>query len=162
MMVRFTVPGEPIGKGRPKFRRVGQYTQTYTPKKTVEYENLVRLQYQLSCKGTYFDDDANLFIHVNCYMSIPQSTSKKKRQEMMNGKIRPLKKIDWDNAGKIIADALNGVAYKDDSHIVDGRVVKFYSERPRCEVIIADHEITQPLIGSMKAEEVKQNEKDAD
>jgi len=31
--------------------------------------------------------------------------------------------------GKAICDALNGIAYKDDSQIVDGRVRKFFCEK---------------------------------
>lgn len=31
---------------------------------------------------------------------------------------------DWDNYGKSICDGLNGVAYVDDSQIIDGRVRK--------------------------------------
>ena len=31
--IKFTVPGNPFGKQRPKFARMGTYTKTYTPKK---------------------------------------------------------------------------------------------------------------------------------
>lgn len=36
------IKGEPVGKGRPKFARQGNYVKTYTPEKTVEYENLIK------------------------------------------------------------------------------------------------------------------------
>lgn len=52
--------------------------------------------------------------------------------------IRPTKKPDWDNIGKIVTDALNGVAYHDDAQIVDAQVRKFYSKDPRVEIIIQD------------------------
>ncbi len=55
---------------------------------------------------------------------------------MLNGIIRPTKRPDFDNIGKIICDSLNMIAYHDDSAIVDGRVRKFYSDVPRVEVII--------------------------
>ena len=35
-----------------------------------------------------------------------------------------LGKPDWDNIGKLICDALNGVAYTDDAHVVMGGVQK--------------------------------------
>ncbi len=60
---------------------------------------------------------------------------------MQNYQIRPLKKSDWDNIGKIIADSLNEVAYKDDVQIVDAQVRKFYSDRPRVVVTIQDAKI---------------------
>ena len=39
---------------------------------------------------------------------------------------------------KMVADALNQVAYKDDTQIVDCQVRKFFSEEPRIEVIIRE------------------------
>lgn len=39
----FQVPGEPVGKGRPRFTRQGR---AYTPAKTAKYENLVSLAFQ--------------------------------------------------------------------------------------------------------------------
>ena len=41
--VTFTVPGTPVGKGRPKFARRGNFTVAYTPEKTASYENLVKI-----------------------------------------------------------------------------------------------------------------------
>ena len=41
----FTVPGEPIGKGRPKFSPFNGHAVAYTPKKTVNYENLVKVMF---------------------------------------------------------------------------------------------------------------------
>ena len=38
MMIRFVIPGEPQGKGRPKFSRQGNFVKTYTPAKTENYE----------------------------------------------------------------------------------------------------------------------------
>ena len=55
---------------------------------------------------------------------------------MLGGDIRPTKKPDMDNVIKIIADALNKIAYRDDTQIVDCQVRKFYSEKPRVEVMI--------------------------
>lgn len=46
-------------------------------------------------------------------------------------------KPDWDNCGKMIGDALNTIAYKDDAQICDARVLKFFHEkmgRPRTEI----------------------------
>ena len=43
------IPGEPVGKGRPKFSTFNGHAVAYTPKKTVSYENLVKLSYQQQC-----------------------------------------------------------------------------------------------------------------
>ena len=134
--IRFTIPGQPFGKERPKFSRAGPYVRTYTPEKTINYENLVTLYYQQSTRGYMFPDDAMLDVRILAYYEIPKTVSKKKRQEMVEGKIRPTKKPDFDNIGKIICDSLNKLAYRDDAAIVDAQVRKFYSEKPRVEVII--------------------------
>lgn len=56
---------------------------------------------------------------------------------MLNGLIRPTKKPDMDNVVKVIADSLNQLAYRDDTQIVDCQCRKFYSDRPRVDVVIA-------------------------
>lgn len=138
MKVKFTVLGEPAGKGRPRFRSVGSFVQTYTPEKTANYENLVKLEYRRQCGDYRFPDDTPLDMRIMAYYGIPKSASKKKRKEMLEWRIRPLKKSDWDNIGKIIADSLNEIAYKDDVQIVDGQVRKFYSDQPRVVVTIQE------------------------
>lgn len=134
--IRFVVPGQPFGKQRPKFSRVAQYVKTYTPRETVSYENLVKIMYQQEAKGKMFSDDAMLDIRIIAYYGIPKSISKKKRKAMLEHRIRPTKKPDWDNIGKVICDSLNTVAYHDDSSVVDAQVRKFYSGNPRVEVTI--------------------------
>ncbi len=134
--IKFSVPGQPFGKQRPKFSRAGQYVKTYTPDETVSYENLVKLMYQQTAKGRMFKDEDMLDVRVIAYYEIPKSVSKKKRKLMLEHKIRPAKKPDWDNIGKIICDSLNKVAYHDDAAVVDAQVRKFYSEQPRVDVTI--------------------------
>ena len=77
-------------------------------------------------------------MRIRAYFAIPASDSKKQRAQKVQGAIRPTKKPDWDNIGKIIADSLNGVAYRDDSQIVDAQVRKFFGTEPRVEVTIED------------------------
>lgn len=134
--IKFSIPGNPFGKQRPRVVSRGTFSKAYTPKETVSYENLVKLMYSQVAKGKMFPDDAMLDVHIIAYYNIPKSTSKKKRKIMLEHKIRPAKKPDWDNIGKIICDSLNLVAYHDDSVIVDAQVRKFYSENPRVDVSI--------------------------
>ena len=134
MEVRFTILGEPKGKGRPRFcRNTGH---AITPKDTVNYETLVHMEYVEQCKEVRFPDDAMLDMRIKAFYSIPKSKSKKVKALMLDGTIRPTKKPDMDNVVKIIADALNQVAYRDDTQIVDCQCRKFYSENPRVEVSI--------------------------
>lgn len=103
----------------------------------VAYENLVKMEYKAQA-GLQFPDDAMLSVRIFAYLSIPKSVSKKKRTAMLEGLIRPTKKPDHDNIGKIVCDALNGIAYRDDAQIVDSLVRKFYSDKPCVLVEISD------------------------
>ena len=127
--LEFTIPGEPMAKQRPRMTKEGI---TYTPKKTVSYENLVKEMYYSRYAGVMLEGEIELV--VRAYMKVPKSVSKKKREAMLKGEIRPTKKPDWDNVGKIVADSLNNIAYDDDSQIVRAVVEKYYSDLPRVEV----------------------------
>ena len=48
----------------------------------------------------------------------------------------PKKRHDIDNLLKFVMDAISGVFIGDDGLIVDARVLKFYSEQPRTEMLI--------------------------
>lgn len=133
MKVKFTIPGEPKGKGRHRTTKTGR---TYTPEDTVMYENLIKTMYRQQCGNIRFDDNDQLDMRITAYFPIPKSVSKKKREAMINHLVRPTTKSDWDNIGKIVGDALNNIAYHDDKQIVDGQVRKFYSEEPRVVVTI--------------------------
>ena len=50
----------------------------------------------------------------------------------------PTKKPDADNIIKSIADALNGIAYADDSQIVQATVNKWWAEESKAEIIIRE------------------------
>lgn len=136
-MIKFTVLGIPTGKGRPKFAKRGNFVQTYTPEKTTNYENLVKLSYQQSVDSAlFFGKDIPLFVKLVCYFPIPKSTGKKKAQDMLDGKISHTKKPDCDNVTKAVLDALNGIAFYDDSQVTDLIVLKRYSDKPRVEITI--------------------------
>lgn len=134
--IKFTIMGEPVGKGRPKFDTRGPYVRAVTPKKTANYETLAKLEYEAQCPGRFFPREMALGMKITVYKASPSSTSKRKLTQMLERIIRPGKKPDWDNIGKIICDALNGVAFHDDAQIVDGHVVKLYAEQPRVDVEI--------------------------
>lgn len=141
MTKTFTILGEPKGKQRPKFTSIAGHPRAITPQQTAHYENLVRMEYQAQCGNFYFEDGKPVFILIDSFMAAPQSTSKKKLKEMLEYILRPLKKSDWDNIGKLICDSLNGIAYHDDAQVVDGRVRKFYAVQPKTQVFISDHPI---------------------
>lgn len=132
--MKFVVPGEPCGKGRPRVVRVGGISRTYTPEKTAQYEAKVQWMFREQCHE--FIADGPVGMRINAFFSVPKSASRRKRELMLVGMIRPTKAPDVDNLAKCIGDACNGVAYRDDAQIVRLLVDKRYAEQPRVEVEI--------------------------
>jgi len=136
-LIKFTIPGEPKGKGRPKFSRQGKFVKTYTPETTVNYENWVKICFQ-EAKQEKLADGFQLTATIKCYFGTPKSISKKNEELCLNGGLRPTKKPDIDNIAKIILDSLNGLAYADDKNIVTCNIEKWFGEEPRVEVEIKE------------------------
>lgn len=140
----FIIPGEPKGKGRPRFStgmtKGGKpFTTVRSPDDTIVYENLVRLEYERQCHGIYFEKDIPVAVSICAYYSIPKSTSKKRADMMRNHHVRPtIRRGDIDNLIKIILDACNRIAYYDDSQVTDISASKYYSDAPRVEVTVKE------------------------
>lgn len=138
--MKFEVIGTPVAKGRP---RVGKFG-TFTPKKTVYYENLVN--YTFTQKYPLFKPlEGELKMKIIAIFEPPKSWSKKKQQEAIPCIDDPLSamgkttKPDLDNIVKSITDALNGLVYKDDAQITSLLAHKVYGEKAK--VIIEIEEI---------------------
>ena len=130
---KFVIYGDPVAKGRPRFSNHGGYIRTYTPQKTVAYENLVKLSYQQQI-GNVDLIHGGIKAEIKAYFPIPKSISKKQREIMLKENVYVLKKCDCDNIAKIILDSLNKIAYDDDKQVAELEVKKFYSSNPRVEV----------------------------
>jgi len=128
------VPGEPVAKGRPKHRVIStggkNFTQTYTPAKTRNYENLIRAE-AARVMGETVPYDCRLWMVVTAYRSIPKSMPKKHLPAAIAGDIAPITKPDSDNYLKAALDGLNTVVFRDDSLVADVTVRKRYSDQPR-------------------------------
>ena len=128
-MFKFTIFAEPTGKARPRVTTHG----TYTPKKTKDYEKLVQWEYRKQGGRDY--GKRQLQVEITANFQIPKSKPKNKRIEMLAGQIRPTKKPDCDNIAKAILDALNGIAYHDDSQVVGLWVEKWYTPDEPCVIV---------------------------
>ena len=101
----FTIEGEPVAKGRPRFtvkptKHGGHYAQTYTDPKTAAAEALVLRTFQSAYPG---HEPLTGTINVNLYF--------------YEGERQVEKQQDADNLAKLVLDALNGVAWADDRQI---------------------------------------------
>lgn len=134
-MYEFEIPGEIVGKARP---RMNTYTgKAYTPTKTKNYEYQVKQWFKFTHPG-FETILSSVRLTILAYFEIPKSTSKKKREQMLRNEIRPTKKPDIDNITKIILDALNKFVYKDDTQVVSLIVDKYYAETPKVVVKIEE------------------------
>jgi Holliday junction resolvase RusA-like endonuclease len=127
--IAFDIPGEPVGKGRPRFTTANGHPRTYTPEKTVDFENRVRAiatGKMHGCKPV----DGPLFVEILADFAIPKSFSRKDKANANLGGLLPIKKPDVDNIAKAVCDALNGVVYLDDKQIVEIKVRKRYGLEP--------------------------------
>lgn len=135
IMIRFIVPGKPHGKDRPRFKKIGKFVSTYNTKPTTEYEKLVKLSALEQCKDQLNKEYTGLVkMSIKVYFKPNKSISKKQHDLLIEQPY--LKKPDIDNICKIIEDALNGVAYKDDNQVAILNAEKYYSDDERVEVII--------------------------
>lgn len=131
--VRFTVPGEPVGKGRPRLSSRNGFAHAYTPAGTRKYEAAVR-----KLAGEEMERQGLAVTELPVYVSIAARYAIPKRHlasdgslrshkagtkladelsAMLNGDIMP-GKPDLDNVVKAVLDALNGTVFTDDSQVV--------------------------------------------
>ncbi|MBQ8093384.1 MAG: RusA family crossover junction endodeoxyribonuclease [Clostridia bacterium] len=134
-IIQFSVPGEPRGKARPRVVN----GHAYTPSGTVSYEAGVVLAY----RNRYADRirwEKGVPLKMKITACYPRPGTPSRNVRLRDKMQQPTRKPDADNIGKIVADALNGIAYYDDAQIVDLRVRKIYSDDPYVVVEIREME----------------------
>lgn len=131
--IKFIVYGNPVPKGRPRVVR----GHTYTPERTRSHEEKIALTYKSWYHDFMFEKGVPLRIVVDAFFKIAKSDKKSIKEDKVTGRIRPTIIPDADNIQKAVQDAMNGIAYYDDSQIVESTIRKWYSEEPRTEIYIA-------------------------
>ena len=137
--IYFVVPGQPVGKGRPRASSRGGFVRMYTDAKTLSYEAAIAHQASFAMSVWSVFDTA-ISLRVVAFYAIPSSWSKRKQLQALNGEVIP-GKPDLDNVAKAVLDALNGVVYQDDKQVIKLVAEKRYSYDPRIEVYA--HEVCQ-------------------
>lgn len=94
----------------------------------------MRLCYAQQAQNYRFQDGAALAMTILARFGIPKAVSKKRHAEMLGAPC--IKRGDADNLGKIVMDALNGVAYKDDAMISRLHIDKVYSDEANVVVVL--------------------------
>ena len=139
MQICFEVPGQPRGKGRPRFVRRGNFVKTYTDAKTVGYEDQVRI-YARQAMGSSEPLKTALEAFIYVKLPVPQSYSKKRTEACLSGLERPCKKPDLDNIIKAMMDGMNKIVYDDDVQVISIQAIKRYAINAGVDILIKEKE----------------------
>jgi Holliday junction resolvase RusA-like endonuclease len=118
-MIAFTVPGEPVAKGRPRFVRATG--RTFTPARTANYEGIVG-GCAAQAMGARSPFEGPLRVTIRATFLVPQSWSQKRK----NAAVWKTSKPDVENVTKACLDAMNAIVYRDDSQVVELTAQKKY------------------------------------
>lgn len=133
--VAFTVPGRPVGKGRPRAAQRGKHITLYTPAKTANYESTVALAASEAMAGRA-PLEGPVEVVMQMVLPIPKSWSKRKQQDALDGRLLPTTKPDKDNVIKAVFDAMNNIVWRDDVQVADLTSRKRYGPVPCVQVIV--------------------------
>lgn len=140
--VEFIVPIEPRGWARA--RKNGN--RFFKDGKTASFEREIGRVATVVMRGkTMFAGP--VILTVVSFLPIPASWSKKRRDAALNGEIAPTCKPDADNLMKGVADALNGIVYRDDAQVVSGHSTKHYAAVPCVQVVACEMSLQSRSIG---------------
>ncbi len=145
----FTINQPPMGKQRPKATIRGSHASVYTPSKTLSWEHFAANELRAAWAGLpALDGDAPLGLEVLCVIARPKRLLEQSKRTLAykhgTARIWCTAKPDFDNAGKIVADAMQAAGIlADDKAICDGRIRKVYAavgELPHVEIVLSEIE----------------------
>jgi Holliday junction resolvase RusA-like endonuclease len=121
----------------PKEKMSKIFIQQYPDPKTEAFEKMLA-EYASLCMRGKAPTENPVALLVHAFKEIPVSWSKTDKAKAEAGYIVPTSKPDGDNYLKAVQDALNEIAWKDDSQVVDARVIKRYSTEPALRVEVRE------------------------
>ena len=132
-MTSITIHGPLQGKSRPRFAN----GHAYTPENTRLYELKIQAAWKMAA-GEWMDGPVALGIVA--HQALPKRASKAFRAAAEKGAMWPIRKPDIDNVIKIVMDALNGYAYRDDTQVVmlDARKEYTPESESRLEITVRE------------------------
>ena len=116
-----TLDMDPVPKGRPRFTRTGH---AFTDKKTLQAEAAIRNAALAEWGKKPFEGAVELVI---------QFTFKKPKS---NKKPLHTQRPDLDNCAKLVSDAINGIAFVDDSQVISLACTKGWGETGKIVLLV--------------------------
>lgn len=138
--IRFTVPGEVRGQGRPRAAIRGSRATVYESQQDRVNKHSIQLYAADAMRAKGYDlarpDGMGISVIARVHVRVPASMSKKKRASALAGWINPQRKPDLDNVLKALLDAMNGVVYGDDMQVTSVVASRDYEEAWSLEVTV--------------------------
>jgi Holliday junction resolvase RusA-like endonuclease len=131
--IQFKIPGLVVPKARPRFVKTSSGGHTYTTHRTSIYEREIAIMGSLQMGGHELLE-CPVKLDIIASFAVPKGYAKRLQGDLIS---RPYTgRVDWDNIGKIVSDALNGIVYTDDRLVTIGSVSKLYAYDHGLEVKI--------------------------
>lgn len=156
----FTVHGPPVGKARPRFNR--RQGRTYTPAETENAEANIRAAW--AAAGSPRLPDGPITLTIEVHVTRPKSHYRVNGLLSAVGRrnVLPTSRPDLDNIAKLVQDALNGLAWRDDAQVANLIVERWYAASPLVRVTAWDTLNDAPyLVEAAAAEEAARAGEDA-
>lgn len=122
---QITVAAIPCAQPRPRVNRATGVAYTPTTAPIIRYKEAIRAEWVARHGGAPPFSDTPLSVLIIVRFPRPKRLLAKKHA---GPRWYESSKNDWDNLGKGVCDALNGLAWTDDGAIVDGRVLRVYAD----------------------------------
>lgn len=134
MAITFTVAGDPVPQPRPRITTRGKHGHAYTPASHAIHGYRAAIAAAAKAAGATPTESAPLTLIVDLVFARPKSHF---RKSGLKPDAPKLPRPDCSNCLKGIEDALNGVAWKDDTQVGKVIVEKSYGTDGRTTVRIA-------------------------
>ena len=135
IQIMFTIYGEPVPKGRPRFSTRAKFPVAYTPEKTKNYESEVAMMAKAAMGASEpLEGALEAFIYVT--FAVPASYSKKRTEACLSGQEKHTKKPDLDNVVKSVIDGMDKIVFENDSQFTSIHATKVYGEVAKVEVLV--------------------------
>jgi Holliday junction resolvase RusA-like endonuclease len=133
MAITFSVPGDPVPQPRPRVSTRGGFARAYVPKTHAVHAYRAAIAEAARAAGAG--------VHGEPVNVVIDFVAQRPKSHLRKSGVKPdapkLPRFDLDNAAKACLDALNGVAWEDDSQVARLVVEKSYGTEARTTVRIS-------------------------
>jgi Holliday junction resolvase RusA-like endonuclease len=140
-MIQLQIVGKPVPWAASKHNGRQHYDLKSKEKEYIRWQ--IKSQYRDEpIKGTFV-------LHFYFFMSIPKTTSKAKREQMLNGYIIPTSS-DTSNLTKLYEDCLKKIVIEDDRYAAKVCAEKRYGDKEGVTIVIIPWEEYRGLVANQK------------